>query len=126
MTQYLKCMNVKQLFVLLLLTVREIKTVQKTSCVNVNASDDNGWTVLHHIAAPLSNGSFDNHQMVYVLHTVGLNLNTTNQDGDTALDLAVRSGAARVARMIQKLNNVNEKDMVTNVFVLLLVEKNIM
>ncbi|XP_041358942.1 poly [ADP-ribose] polymerase tankyrase-like [Gigantopelta aegis] len=89
----------------------EMKTVQKTSSVNVNLCDMNGWTVLHHIACPLNNGSFDNDEMVFVLHKVGLRLNTRNKDGNTALDLALRSGAAKVARMIQTLNNVDEEDM---------------
>ncbi|XP_071119721.1 poly [ADP-ribose] polymerase tankyrase-like isoform X1 [Haliotis cracherodii] len=90
---------------------KEYKPYKKVSKVNLNAVDMNGWTVMHHAVCPLSHGTFDNDEIVFILAKAGAKLNGRNKNGHTPLDLAINNGAFKVARMLQKLENINEKNM---------------
>ena len=86
--------------------------VKKTSSVNLNATDNRGWTALHYAAAPLELGTFDNDELVFVLGKAGAKLDIRNSAGETPLDLALANCAPRVAAMLQTLMGVDKKHQV--------------
>ncbi|XP_067678954.1 poly [ADP-ribose] polymerase tankyrase-like isoform X2 [Haliotis asinina] len=90
---------------------KKYKPFKNLSRVNLNAADKNGWTVMHHAACPLAYGTFDNDEIVFILAKAGATLNVKNKDGDTPLDLALRNGAFKIACMLQKLENISDRNM---------------
>ncbi|XP_076462850.1 uncharacterized protein LOC143295161 [Babylonia areolata] len=88
---------------------KEFKAVRKTSAVNLNATDRKGWTALHYAACPLSTGTFDNEEVVFVLGKAGAKLDVRNAARQTPLDLALANSAPKVAAMLQKLMGVVDK-----------------
>ena len=69
----------------------DYKPFKKVSNVNLNTVDKNGWTVIHHAVCPLSFGTFDNDELVFILGKAGAKLNVKNKKGETPLDLAVKN-----------------------------------
>ncbi|XP_046544640.1 poly [ADP-ribose] polymerase tankyrase-like [Haliotis rubra] len=90
---------------------KKYKPFKNLSKVNLNTVDKNGWTVIHHAVCPLGHGTFDNDEIVFILAKAGTKLNVKNKDEDSPLDLALKNGAFKIARMLQKLENISEKNM---------------
>ncbi|XP_029642629.1 poly [ADP-ribose] polymerase tankyrase isoform X2 [Octopus sinensis] len=86
-----------------------IPTVEKTSSVNLNYTDNDGRTVLHHLVCPLEYGTYDNDEILYVLFKAGAPLEYEDTAGLSPLKHTLMNGAPRLARMLQKLTNV-ERD----------------
>ena len=86
--------------------VDEYPVVEKTSDVNLDAADLQGWTVIHHLVSPLEYGTFDNEELLYVLYKVGASLNEKDAAGLTPLNRALICGAVKLAQMLQRLQNV--------------------
>ncbi|XP_064600796.1 poly [ADP-ribose] polymerase tankyrase-like [Liolophura sinensis] len=85
------------------------RAVAKKSKVNLNAQDKSGWTALHHCVRPLSLGTFDNAEIVWTLARAGANLNIKDKEGLTPLDIALKSGAEKISKIIQQIMNIDEK-----------------
>ncbi|KAK3092730.1 hypothetical protein FSP39_006660 [Pinctada imbricata] len=83
--------------------------IEKTSHVNVNATDTQGWTVLHHLVSPLDVGTFDNVELLNILVKVGADHQKKDNAGLSPLSHALIKGAVRLAQELQTLANV-EKD----------------
>ncbi|KAI8773698.1 poly [ADP-ribose] polymerase tankyrase-like [Biomphalaria glabrata] len=79
----------------------EYFTMKKTSSVNLFAKDGKGRTALHYAAQTHSNGTFDNDEAAFVLVKAGAKL-TTDSSGMNPYQLAVMSGALKVAEVIRK------------------------
>ncbi|KAL8586753.1 hypothetical protein ACOMHN_061266 [Nucella lapillus] len=88
---------------------KEYRSVPKTSPVNLNATDKNGWTALHYVACPLAMGTYDSEELVFVLVKAGAKLDLRNAAGQTPLDLALTHSAPKVAAMLQTLMGVEKK-----------------
>ncbi|GAB1609603.1 poly [ADP-ribose] polymerase tankyrase-like isoform X2 [Argonauta hians] len=86
-----------------------IPTVEKTSSVNLNYTDNDGRTVLHHLVCPLEYGTYDNDEILYVLFKAGAPLEYEDTAGLSPLKHTLMNGAPKLARMLQKLTNV-ERD----------------
>lgn len=80
--------------------------------MNLNAQDKSGWTALHHCVRPLSLGTFDNAEIVWTLAKAGANLNMKDKDGLTPLDMALKSGADKIAKIIQQIMKIDQKKQV--------------
>lgn len=88
----------------------EFESVEKTSSVDLQAKDSNGWTVMHHLVSPLEYGTYDNEEIFYVLSKVGAPLNVENSKGETPLKMALRNGALKLTKRLQdKLGEDPEK-----------------
>lgn len=101
-------------FVCLDVNLSKFKTFPKKSKVNVNASDREGWTVMHHIVCPLEYGTFDNIELAKILANAGAPLNRPNNAGETPLEMAVRTGATKLTQALQILLDVS-KDTWVNI-----------
>ncbi|KAL4238217.1 hypothetical protein ACF0H5_002929 [Mactra antiquata] len=84
----------------------DFETVEKTSSVDLSATDKAGWSVIHHVVSPLEYGTFDNEEILYVLAKAGAPLTTENKEGLTPLKMALKVGAANIARRLQSLLNI--------------------
>ena len=71
--------------------------MQKTSAANLEAKDNNKWTVTHHLVSPMNYGTYDNEEIFYVLNKVGTPLATENGKGETPLKMALKIGAVKLA-----------------------------
>ncbi|XP_061174017.1 poly [ADP-ribose] polymerase tankyrase-like isoform X2 [Saccostrea echinata] len=85
------------------------KTITKTSDVNVNATDQQGWTAVHHTVCPLEVGTFDNVEILTVLAKCGAEIQKKDHAGLSPLDHALIRGACKLAAVLQELSGV-EKD----------------
>ena len=94
----------------------EFETVEKTSDVNVNAADSQGWTAVHHLVCPLDYGTFDNEEMLFVLAKVAADIQKKDNAGLSPLDHALIRGASKLARRLQNLSGVNVDTMEKPVF----------
>lgn len=90
----------------------EYPVVEKTSDVNLNAADSQGWTVIHHLVSPLEYGTFDNEELLYILFRAGASLNEKDAAGLTPLNRALICGAVKLSQMLQRLQNIEEEKQV--------------
>ena len=95
--------------------IDEYPVVEKTSDVNLDATDSQGWTVIHHIVSPLEYGTYDNQELLYVLYKAGASLGTKDAAGLTPLNRALICGAVKLAEMLQRLQNVEPDKMVNTI-----------
>ena len=84
----------------------EFPVVEKTSDVNINAADSQGWTAIHHLVSPLEYGTYDNEELLYVLFKAGASINEKDAAGLTPLNRALICGAVKLSQMLQKLQGV--------------------
>ncbi|KAK3611456.1 hypothetical protein CHS0354_032737 [Potamilus streckersoni] len=82
----------------------DFPVVEKTSPADLNAKDSQGWTVVHHIVCPLEYGTYDNDEMLFVLHNAGASINQKDHVGLSPLDHALIRGAVKLASLLQKLS----------------------
>lgn len=87
------------------------KTIIKTSDVNLNATDNQGWTAVHHTVCPLELGTFDNKEILTVLANCNADIQKKDRAGLSPLDHALIRGACKLAALLQKLSNVPEDKM---------------
>lgn len=83
-----------------------IQTVEKTSTVDLDITDSQGWTAIHHAVCPLDYGTYDNAELIYVLAKAGSSLTKKDHAGLPPLEWALLRGAPRIAQMIQELGGV--------------------
>ena len=83
------------------------------SRIDVNKTDSDGWSAIHHLVAPLDFGTYDNVEILVLLVKNGTLINTENHDRLTPLDLALRYGAQKLAKAMQKLMSVAKKNWVS-------------
>lgn len=86
--------------------VDKFHIVEKTSPVDLDATDSQGWTAIHHAVCPLEYGTYDNAEMVFVLIKAGASLNRKDHTGLPPLEYALIRGAPKIAEMIQELGGV--------------------
>ena len=91
----------------------EYPVVEKTSDVNLNAADSQGWTVIHHLVSPLEYGTFDNEELLYVLFKAGASLNEKDAAGLTPLNRALICGAVKLSQMLQRLQGIEPDKQVS-------------
>ncbi|KAL3874859.1 hypothetical protein ACJMK2_037816 [Sinanodonta woodiana] len=82
----------------------DFPVVEKTSPADLNAKDSQGWTVVHHIVCPLEYGTYDNDEILFVLHNAGASINQKDHVGLSPLDHALIRGAVKLANLLQKLS----------------------
>lgn len=87
------------------------KKIIKTSDVNLNATDNQGWTAVHHTVCPLELGTFDNKEILTVLANCNADIQKKDNAGLSPLDHALIRGACKLAALLQKLSNVPEDKM---------------
>lgn len=98
------------------LSTEEFETIEKTSDVNMNAADSQGWTAVHHLVCPLEYGTFDNEEMLFVLAKVGADIQKKDNAGLSPLDHALIRGATKLARRLQMISGIDSKTMEKPVF----------
>ncbi|XP_012945468.1 poly [ADP-ribose] polymerase tankyrase [Aplysia californica] len=82
---------------------REYKSIEKTSPVDLSVSDKNGWTATHHAVCSLEQATFDNAEIVFLLGKAGAPLEAKNNAGETAMDLARRTDAPKIVKVLNRL-----------------------
>ncbi|XP_078315747.1 poly [ADP-ribose] polymerase tankyrase-like isoform X2 [Crassostrea virginica] len=87
------------------------KAITRTSDVNVNATDNEGWTAVHHTVCPLDVGTFDNQEILSVLANCEADIQKKDHAGLSPLDHALIRGACKLAALLQKLSGVEEDKM---------------
>lgn len=81
--------------------------------MNLNATDNQGWTAVHHTVCPLELGTFDNKEILTVLANCNADIQKKDRAGLSPLDHALIRGACKLAALLQKLSNVPEDKMVS-------------
>lgn len=81
--------------------------------MNLNATDNQGWTAVHHTVCPLELGTFDNKEILTVLANCNADIQKKDNAGLSPLDHALIRGACKLAALLQKLSNVPEDKMVS-------------
>ncbi|XP_052272329.1 poly [ADP-ribose] polymerase tankyrase-like isoform X2 [Dreissena polymorpha] len=82
----------------------DFEKVEKTSNLNLDAQDKAGWSVVHHLVSPLVYGSYDNEELLYILHKAGASITLENKHGDTPLAQAIKSGGTpRLSKRLQDI-----------------------
>ena len=84
--------------------------------MKLEAVDSQGWTVIHHLVSPLEYGTYDNQELLYVLHKAGASINEKDTAGMTPLNRALICGAVKLAQMLQRFQNVDSDKMVRAAF----------
>lgn len=92
------------------------KAITRTSDVNVNATDNQGWTAVHHTVCPLDVGTFDNQEILSVLANCEADIQKKDHAGLSPLDHALIRGACKLAALLQKLSGVEEDKMVNIIY----------
>ncbi|XP_059138557.1 poly [ADP-ribose] polymerase tankyrase-like isoform X2 [Physella acuta] len=82
---------------------REFTSIQKTSPVDLVVSDKNGWTAVHHAVCSLDHATFDNAEIVYLLGKAGAPLEAKNKAGETPMQLAQKTNAEKIVKVLNKL-----------------------
>lgn len=80
--------------------------------MDVNATDPQGWTVVHHLVCPLEYGTFDNEEILHVLWKAGADVQRKDNAGLSPLDHALIKGASKLAKRLQKISGIKEDKMV--------------
>lgn len=81
--------------------------------MNLNATDNQGWTAVHHTVCPLELGTFDNKEILTVLANCNADIQKKDRAGLSPLDHALIRGECKLAALLQKLSNVPEDKMVS-------------
>ena len=84
----------------------------KQSDVSVMESDQQGWTVIHHLVSPIEYGTYDNVHLLKILVDAGAPLQQKDNAGLTPLDYALLRGATQLAKAMQKLLGKDKKTWV--------------
>lgn len=84
----------------------------KTSEVDLARKDCDGWTVIHHLVAPLPLCSYTSTHILRLLSRLGASLETPAKDGTTPLKLAASRGASHMCRALQEILNLTEEQKV--------------
>lgn len=66
-------------------------------------SDKNGWTAVHHAVCSLDHATFDNAEIVYLLGKAGAPLEAKNKAGETPMQLAQKTNAEKIVKVLNKL-----------------------
>ncbi|CAL1535690.1 unnamed protein product [Lymnaea stagnalis] len=82
---------------------KEFTNIVKTSQVDLALSDKNGWSAVHHAVCSLEHATFDNAEIVYLLGKAGAPLEAKNKAGQTPMDLAQKTDAEKIAKVLNKL-----------------------
>ncbi|BFZ11859.1 hypothetical protein BsWGS_14898 [Bradybaena similaris] len=82
---------------------RVYTSIQKTSPVDLSLTDKSGWTAAHHAVCSLSHATFDNAEIVYILAKAGAPLEAKNSIGETVMDLAQKTDAENIVKVLNKL-----------------------
>ncbi|XP_025104527.1 LOW QUALITY PROTEIN: tankyrase-like protein [Pomacea canaliculata] len=90
-------------------------TVEKTSPVDLDLTDTQGLTTIHHAVCSLDYGTYDNPEMVFVLAKAGANITKRDHAGLPPLEWALLRGAPKIAKIIQEIvgRPVEEQDKPT-------------
>lgn len=86
--------------------------VEKTSDLDLSAVDKVGRSVVHHVVCPLQTGTYDSEEIVYVLSRAGARLDLADKAGETPLQLALKTGAVKLAARLQALLSVPQDKQV--------------
>ncbi|XP_071081128.1 poly [ADP-ribose] polymerase tankyrase-like [Haliotis cracherodii] len=92
---------------------RKVKMVEKTSSVDLDATDNQGWTVIHHLVSPLELGTFDQVELLCTLAHTGAILDKKDNAGLSPLDYALIRGAPNIAAQLQKLLKSEKEEKAT-------------
>ena len=90
----------------------DLDKIEKTSSVDVNAVDNQGWSVIHHLVCSLEYGSYDNNKLLYTLWASGADIRIKDKTGLTPLDYATKKGAVKLSKRLQRLDHVADSDVV--------------
>ena len=71
--------------------------------MKLTAKDQQGWSLVHHVVAPIEEASYDNVAMLKLLSDAGAPLSEKDMTGLTPLDYALRQNAPELAKALQKL-----------------------
>ncbi|KAI8784708.1 poly [ADP-ribose] polymerase tankyrase [Biomphalaria glabrata] len=82
---------------------REFISIEKTSAVDLSIVDKNGWTAVHHAVCSLEYGTFDNAEIVYLLGKAGASLEAKNKSDQTPMELAQKSNAENIVKVLNRL-----------------------
>ncbi|XP_078675989.1 poly [ADP-ribose] polymerase tankyrase-like isoform X2 [Branchiostoma floridae x Branchiostoma belcheri] len=70
---------------------------------DLGAMDNKGWTVVHHLVQPMEYGSFENVEILELLHKEGAPLDVKDKAGKTPLDYAQGLGYMKLVETLHKL-----------------------
>ncbi|XP_066280586.1 poly [ADP-ribose] polymerase tankyrase-like isoform X1 [Branchiostoma lanceolatum] len=70
---------------------------------DLGAMDNKGWTVVHHLVQPMEYGSYENVEILELLHKEGAPLDVKDKAGKTPLDYALGLGYMKLAEAINRL-----------------------
>ncbi|XP_012940910.1 poly [ADP-ribose] polymerase tankyrase [Aplysia californica] len=84
--------------------------VKKTSQVKLDVKNKENQTALHLVARPKPEGTYDNEEIAFVLIKAGAK-QTFDRQGQTPFDLALKSGAVKVACRLRSLYELPSKTM---------------
>ena len=91
----------------------DYKKFERKSTVELDRKDQQGWSAVHHLVCPLEYGTYDNVQLLALLHAAGANITAADSAGLTPLDYAFIRGAPRLVKAIQKLMGREKADWVS-------------
>ena len=74
-----------------------------THKLDVGFEDPRGWTAMHYCVQPLSFGSYENAELLRLLHNNGFSLEASDKQGKTPLDLALTQDTHTMAKQICEL-----------------------
>ncbi|OWF45703.1 Poly(ADP-ribose) polymerase pme-5 [Mizuhopecten yessoensis] len=89
----------------------EFPTVEKTSPVDLNATDRQGWTVIHHLVCPLDYGTYDAEEILYVLWKAGADVLKKDNAGLSPLQHSLIHCASKLSKRLQMIAAVEERKM---------------
>ncbi|XP_060068797.1 poly [ADP-ribose] polymerase tankyrase-like [Ylistrum balloti] len=89
----------------------EFPTVEKTSPVDLNATDCQGWTVIHHLVCPLDYGTYDAEEILYVLWKAGADVLKKDNAGLSPLQHSLIHSASKLSKRLQMIAGVEESKM---------------
>ncbi|XP_033735456.1 poly [ADP-ribose] polymerase tankyrase-like [Pecten maximus] len=89
----------------------EFPTIEKTSPVDLNATDHQGWTVIHHLVCPLDYGTYDAEEILYVLWKAGADVLKKDNAGLSPLQHSLIHSASKLSKRLQMIAGVEESKM---------------
>lgn len=80
---------------------------KQMSSADLNLRDLEGWTLIHHLVAPLPNHTYTNSEVILkLLAQVGVPLNIADNQGVTPLQMAINRGVKVIADTLQELMSI--------------------